>query len=103
MFGREIWAQGEGRPRPPCHGLTVSDGEGLVWGGGEMRAGVGAERFFSEPRIFFVADDSGLSAIGSDTGRQNFMTIADAVRYRIKSLFSVIFPYASGLKFPQGR
>jgi hypothetical protein len=70
--------------------------------GGDEGWGWGGEIFFRAKK-FFVADDSGLSAIGSDTGRQNFMTIADAVRKRIKSLYSVIFPFACGLKFPQGR
>ncbi len=45
------------------------------------------DRFFSEPRNFVLNDDSGHSAIGS-------------VRERIKSLYSVIFPSASGLKLP---
>ncbi len=60
------------------------------WGGGEeMRAGVGeevskykntpvpsspaVERFFSEPRIFVVDDDSGLSAICSVHCRTEFL------------------------------
>ena len=35
VFGREVWALEEGWPRPPCHGLTVSDKKG--WrGGGEI-------------------------------------------------------------------
>jgi hypothetical protein len=36
------------------------------------RVGVEEERFFSEPRIFFVDDDSGLSAIGQTASGLNF-------------------------------
>ncbi len=46
--------------------------EGWGWGGGvkvqkysSVIQHAAAERFFSEPRIFFVDDDSGLSATGS--------------------------------------
>ncbi len=39
FWGGEVWAQGEGRPRHPCHGLmgwpTVSDGEHQGVGGDE--------------------------------------------------------------------
>jgi hypothetical protein len=42
--------------------------EGWGWGGGVkykntlVSSSAAVERFFSEPRIFFVGDDSGLSA-----------------------------------------
>jgi hypothetical protein len=52
----------------------VSDGEGrgVGWGGGcqstkntPVTSNAAVERIYSEPRIFVVDDDSGLSAIGS--------------------------------------